>query len=110
MTALGGLFLVAHGLVHIAVWVSPQPPDAPFDARHSWILGDAVSLTRALAMICCVLFVMAGILVLAGAGVGATLAAAAAAISLLLVLVAFNPWLLAAIAVNLAIIVVVATS
>jgi hypothetical protein len=35
-------FLIAHGLVHLAIWLMPKPPDqkAPFDPGHSWLLGD----------------------------------------------------------------------
>ena len=36
-------FLIAHGLVHVAMWVFvPKPApgkEAPFDASHSWLLG-----------------------------------------------------------------------
>jgi hypothetical protein len=39
MSVLGGLFLIAHGLVHLAVWL-PEPKDAPFDPGHSWLLGE----------------------------------------------------------------------
>lgn len=35
-------FLVAHGLVHLAIWLMPKPADdkAPFDPDHSWLVGD----------------------------------------------------------------------
>jgi len=35
MSVLVGLFLIAHGLIHLAVWLAPAPPDATFDARRS---------------------------------------------------------------------------
>lgn len=106
MSVLAGLFLVAHGLVHLAVWIAPQPPDAPFDSRRSWLLGDAEALSRALAVAASALFVLAGALVLAGAGAGAGVAIAGAAISLLLVLLTFHPWFLAAVAINIGVIVI----
>ena len=31
MRWMGGLFLIAHGLVHMVFWVPPMPKDAPFD-------------------------------------------------------------------------------
>jgi hypothetical protein len=35
-----GLFLVAHGVLHMVIWIMPTPADAPFDAHHSPILGN----------------------------------------------------------------------
>ncbi|MBD0283603.1 MAG: hypothetical protein ICV69_15635 [Thermoleophilaceae bacterium] len=46
MSVLAGLFLIAHGLVHLAVWFPEPKDDAPFDARNLWLLGEAVALTR----------------------------------------------------------------
>jgi hypothetical protein len=102
MSILAGLFLIAHGLVHLAVWVAPPPPEAPFDSRHSWLVGDSGVPSRVLAVAACALFVVAGILVLAGAGAGAGLAVAGAAASLALVLFTFNRWFVFAIAINVA--------
>lgn len=104
MSILAGLFLVAHGLVHLAVWVAPPPPDVPFDSRRSWLLGDVRSLVRTLAIAACAVFVLAGVLVIAAADVGATLALVGAAISLALVLLTFNRWFVFAVAINAAII------
>jgi hypothetical protein len=106
MTVLAGLFLVAHGLVHIAVWLAPQPPNAPFDSHRSWLLGDAETPSRNLAVAASLLFVVAGILVLAGAASGAGVAVGAAAVSLVLVLLTFHPWFIAALAINVTIIVI----
>jgi hypothetical protein len=39
MRWLFGLFLVAHGLVHMAIWMAPATRDAPFAVRRgrwSW--------------------------------------------------------------------------
>jgi hypothetical protein len=106
MEVLAGLFLIAHGLVHLAVWI-PEPKDhTPFDPHHSWLLGDAASLSKALAVISCALFVPAGVLVLAGAGLGAALAIAGAGVSLLLVLLTAQPWFAFAAAINIAIVII----
>ena len=40
MRWLFGLFLVAHGLIHVAIWLTPASSDAPFDVRHSPLFGD----------------------------------------------------------------------
>jgi hypothetical protein len=104
MTALAGLFLIAHGLVHVAVWLTPPPPKAPFDSHRSWLLGDIGFVSSMLAALACALFVIAGVLVLAGAGVGATLAVVGAAVSLVLVLLTFHPWFLFATVIDIAII------
>ena len=106
MEVLAGLFLIAHGLVHLAVWLSPPQDDAPFDARHSWLRGDRPGLVRTMAATACVLFVIAGPLVIAGAGLGAALAVAAAVLSLVLVTLTFNRWFVFAIAINVAIVVI----
>jgi hypothetical protein len=106
MTVLAGLFLIAHGLVHIAVWLAPQPPGAAFDSHRSWLLGDAGIPSRSLAVAASLLFGVAGILVLAGAASGAGVAVGCAAASLVLVLLTFHPWFIAAIAINVAIIVI----
>ena len=106
MTVTVGVFLIVHGLIHIAVWLAPQQPDAPFDSRHSWLLGDVSTLSRSLAGIACVLLVLAGILVLLEVGPGAALAIAGAVVSLVLVLLTFNRWLSVATAINAAIILI----
>ena len=66
-------------------------------------LGDARSLTRALALAACLVLAAAGVAVLAGAGPGAALAVLGAGISLFLVALTFNPWLLGAVAIDVAI-------
>ena len=106
MIVLAGMFLIAHGLVHLAVWLPPAKDDAPFDPGRSWLLGQARPLTRALAVLACAVLVLAGLLVLIGAGSAAGAAAVGAAISLALVALTFDPWLSGAVAINVAIAVV----
>jgi hypothetical protein len=45
------VFLIAHAFVHLAIWLMPKPRDqaAPFDANHSWLLGDQRTLAVLLA-------------------------------------------------------------
>ena len=107
MTLAAGLFLIAHGLVHLATWLPAPKDDAPFDPRRSWLVGDSPAVVRPLAITAAGLLVAAGILVLSGAGAGVPIAVAGAGASLTLVLL-FHPWFLAAIAINAAIIAVAA--
>jgi hypothetical protein len=107
VNVLVGLFLVAHGLVHLAIWIPEPSEGAPFDPRHSWLLGEAGPLTRALAALACGLLVLAGAFLLNGGDALDTgLAVAGAVVSLALVLLTFHPWLLGAIAIDIAIVVV----
>lgn len=59
-----GAFVVAHGLVTIAIW-SPNPPTVerapPMDTSHSWLLGDARAAALALAVTAGVAIAAAGI-------------------------------------------------
>lgn len=60
-----GWFVVAHGLLTIMIWApNPQGVDAnaPMDTSHSWLLGDARTISLILAAI-------AGVVIAAG-GVG----------------------------------------
>jgi hypothetical protein len=103
MTVLAGLFLVAHGLVHLAIWLPAPKEDAPFDPGHSWLFGDVHLPARGLAVAAAGLLALAGVLVLAGGDARAALAVAGAAVSLALVLLTFHPWLLGAVAIDVAI-------
>jgi hypothetical protein len=106
VTVLAGLFLIAHGLVHAAVWLAPPAPDAPFNPRHSWLIGDATAAARALAVTAGVLLALAGTLLVFDAGSPGAFAVAGAGVSLVLVVLTFNRWFVFAVAINIAIIVV----
>lgn len=104
-----GLFFVAHGLIHLATWLVPLRPGAPFDAGHSWLLSATGLGTgaRAPAMIVAVIvglgFAVGGLGWLAG-GAWAKLAVVWSAwISLGLVLLYFHPWFIPVILINAAI-------
>jgi hypothetical protein len=103
MTVAAGLFLIAHGLVHLAVWLPAPQKDAPFDPGHSWLLADARSQARTLAWAACLALAASGTLVMVGAGLAAALAVTGAAISLALVVLTFYAWLLGAAAIDVAI-------
>jgi hypothetical protein len=45
-------FLMADGLVHVAIWAPKYDPEkAPFDASHSWLVGDQRTLAQVLAFV-----------------------------------------------------------
>lgn len=98
-----GAFLVAHGLVTIAIW-SPNPatvkPTPPMDTSHSWLLGDTRGLALALAITAGLLIVIAGIAFLAHAEWWPLAALISGGVSLLLFGLFFTPWWLAAIAIS----------
>jgi hypothetical protein len=100
-----GVLIVAHGLVTAAIWSAPAKADAPFQATHSWLLGDARRLATAIAIAAATGFVLAGVGVAGHHTWWAGFAIAAGALAVLLMVVYFNPWLIAGIAISTAIVV-----
>jgi len=101
MRWLGGLFLLAHGLLHVAVWVPRPPANVPFDSSRSPMFGNVRGAAISLSLLAAMLFVVAGVAVLVHAAWWALVAIAAAAISALLILLTFSPWLLAGLAIDI---------
>lgn len=33
-------FPIAHGAIHLAMWIPQPKADAPFDAGRSWLIGN----------------------------------------------------------------------
>jgi hypothetical protein len=89
-------FLFAHAAIHAAIWATPAPkdPNAPFDAGHSWLLGDQRAVATVLALAAAVLLVAAGIGVWTHAGWWRPVAVVALAVSFGLMIFYFNPWFL----------------
>ncbi|MGH2826182.1 MAG: hypothetical protein ACRDKF_04345 [Actinomycetota bacterium] len=96
-------FLIAHGLIHAAIYAIPKDPDkpAPFDPNNSWafaavhvaerparIFGMRVSWLTAL------LFTGAGIALLVHSSLWVSIAVCAAVLGLLLKGLFFHPWLI----------------
>src|SRR5215213_9949540 len=108
MRLLGGLFLLAHGLLHVAVWVPRPPANVPFDTSRSPIFGNVRGAAISLSLLAALLFVVAGVAVLLHAAWWAPVAIAAAAVSVLLILLTFSPWLLAGLAIDIIIIFILA--
>lgn len=98
-----GLFVVAHGLVTIAIW-SPNPKtaaaDMPMDTGHSWLLGDARGLALALAVIAGLTMVAGGVAYLADQSWWTVMGIAGGGLSLLLFALFFTPWWAAGIAIS----------
>ncbi len=108
-----GLFLIAHGLVHL-LYVTPRPkddPSYPFVPEARWIAravgiapATAKTVAGVMALLSAVLFAIAGIAALADASMWQPTAVVASVTSLVLMLLFFHPWLLIGVAIDVAII------
>jgi hypothetical protein len=98
-------FLIAHGAVHLAMWV-PQPKvDAPFDAGRSWLLGNQRPLAMVLGIAIAAVLVAAGIGLWAHADWWRATAIVGLAGSLGIMILFFHPWYLPIETINAALIV-----
>ena len=100
-------FLIAHGLVHLAIWLVPKPAagKAPFDVTHSWLLGDLRPLAVFLALVAAALLVGGGVGLWAHAEWWRGVAVVGLAVSFGLMVLYFNPWYLFIETVNAALVV-----
>jgi uncharacterized membrane protein YphA (DoxX/SURF4 family) len=106
LRVLLGVFFIAHGLVHVAIWAPKYDPGkAPFDASHSWLLGDQRPFARVLGFLAAAILVVAGIALLAQGGWWRPTAVVGLSVSTALLLLYVNRWYLFILAVNLALIV-----
>jgi hypothetical protein len=85
-------FLIAHGLVHLAIWLPPFLPDAPFNPSRSWLIGEQRGLAVALAVLAAVLLVAAGVGLWMEEDWWRLSAPAGLAVSFLLMALYFHPW------------------
>ena len=100
-----GLFVIAHGLVHLAVWLPPPGGSTPMQTARSWLLGDVRRLAVGLAVAAAVLLGAGGIALLAGVGWWPWLVVAGSAVSVLLMALTFTPWWLFGLAIDAALLV-----
>jgi hypothetical protein len=111
-TFLVAAFLVAHGLVHLAVWLPHPAPEegkpVPFAPDHSALLTVAAvpavgarRFSEILAVTAAVTLVLAGAAVAFGVGAAVPLAVAGASVGLLLKALFFNAWLTLGVALDL---------
>lgn len=100
-------FLIAHGLVHLTIWLMPKPSEekAPFDPNASWLLGDQKAVAVVLAVIAAALLVAGGLGLWAHADWWRGVAAMGLAVSFGLMVLYFNPWYLFIEGINAALIV-----
>jgi hypothetical protein len=107
-----GLFLIAHGLVHL-LYLMPRPEDDqsyPFVPETRWsarLVGlepsTAKMFAAGLAVAVAVVLLSSGIALFADADIWKAAAATGALLSLGLLLLFFHPWLTIGIAIDLAI-------
>jgi hypothetical protein len=95
-----GTVIVAHGLLIALIWVGPAKADAPFQATHSWLLGDARPLAVIIALVAAAGFVLAGIGFIGQQAWWTFTGIGGGGVALLLMALYFNPWLLAGIAIS----------
>ena len=103
-------FLIAHGAVHLAIWATPAStePKAPFDVRHSWLLGDSRRLPLGLAIGAALFLIASGITLWIGVAWWRPVAMAGLVASFALMVLFFHPWFLPIQAVNAALVVALA--
>jgi hypothetical protein len=115
-TTLVVAFLLAHGLVHFAVWLPHPDPDpgksAPFAPDHSAVLtktsvpqATARKVSTTLAVAAGGGFVLTGLAVATEAAWAVPVALVASLLGLGLKALFFNPWLLIGIALDLGVLV-----
>ncbi len=105
MKVVLGIFLIVHGLIHLAIWLPSPKADAPMQTAHSWLLGDVRALSLLLAVVCGLVLIAGGVGYLISTAWWPVVVIAGAAVSAVLMAVTFTPWWLAALAIDVALIV-----
>lgn len=106
-----GWFVVAHGLLTIVIWApNPQGADAnaPMDTSHSWLLGDARTISLILAAVAGVVMAAAGVGFLTHQAWWAVTGITGGALSLVLFGLFFTPWWAAAIVISASLVIAAA--
>lgn len=102
-------FLIAHGAIHLVMWVwvpKPEPGKAaPFNASHSWLLGTQKGLATAVALATAAVLIVAGLGLWVHADWWRAAAATGLGASFALMVVYFSPWFLFIEGVNAALVV-----
>lgn len=105
MRWIAGLFLIAHGLVHLAIWLPRPEAKAPFDVCRSPFAGEVRRLAVALALAAGAVLGLGGLGLLVAAPWCIPVTVAGAGISAALLVLTFNRWWLIGLGINAAIIV-----
>jgi hypothetical protein len=95
-----GVLLVLHGLLTILIWSLPPSSEAPMDTSHSWLVGDARTVSVVLALTAGPLIAAAGVGLLSHQAWWSLVGLAGGALSLALFGMFFTPWWLLAIAIS----------
>ena len=111
---IAGLFVIAHGLVHLAIWLPKPDEKAPFDVGHSPGAGDvrklaSVRLAAYLSVENTYLTTfqaLGGLGLIGDASWWTPVTVTGALVSAALLLLTFNRWWLIGLGINAAIIVV----
>lgn len=106
MRWIAGLFVIAHGLVHLAIWLPKPDGKAPFDVGHSPVAGNVRRLASVLAMLAAVILVLGGLGLIGDASWWIPVTVTGAAVSAGLLLLTFNRWWLIGLGINAAIVMV----
>ena len=104
MRWIAGLFLIAHGLVHLAIWLPKPDAKAPFDVGHSPFAGDVRRLASVLAVAAAVVLVLGGLGLVGDAPWWIPATVTGAVVSAALLLLTFNRWWLIGLGINATII------
>ncbi|MEO3931757.1 hypothetical protein WMO79_02935 [Micrococcaceae bacterium Sec7.4] len=105
MRWIAGLFVIAHGLVHLAIWLPKPDEKAPFDVGHSPFAGNVRRLASGLAIAATVILALGGLGLIGDASWWIPVTVTGAAISAALLILTFNRWWLIGLGINAAIIV-----
>lgn len=100
LVAIFGALVIAHGLITTAIWALPAGKDAPFDASHSWLLGDVRAVSVALGIFVGLAFVATGVGVLGHFGWWPGSAVLAGLAGAVLMVLWFNVWLTVGLAIS----------
>jgi hypothetical protein len=102
-------FLIAHGLIHVAIWAPKSDSEkAPFDASHSWLIGDQRPLALMLAFTAAALLLLAAVALWSTGGWWRPTGVVGLSVSTVLLLLYFTPWYLFILPINIALIVGIA--
>ena len=85
-------FLIAHGGVHLAIWLSPAKPEAPFLASHSWLVGNQRGLAVGFAVVAASLLVAGGVGLWMGGSWWRFVGLTGLVASFLAMILFFHPW------------------
>ena len=102
-----GLFLIAHGLVHVAVWAVPKTEVQSFDPYRSWALEGAGMpaasvhrLATTMAWVAAVAFVVGGMALMLRVDLWLPVTIGASVLGLAMSVVWFHPWFIVDMAIN----------